>query len=129
MPHGFEPSSRGIEILHAETLRQFDAFVVLRQDRLHRITACLPAVVWYVLVLGAIITQAIAWCLSVETASIHLLFTGALAWLLGLLVFLIASLDHPFRGKTGISPTAFEQVYRDVMGVRETPGRPSNRDI
>jgi len=117
----FEPPTRGKEILHAETLRQFDNFIILRRDRLQSVTTSLPAIVWYVLLLGAVITMAITWCLSVEKASVHLVFTGALAWLIGLSIFLIATLDYPFRGELGVSPAAFEQVYHDLMGVPEKP--------
>jgi hypothetical protein len=117
----FEPPTRGKEILHAETLRQFNNLAILRRDRLQRVTTSLPAIVWYVLVVGAVVTMAITWCLSVEKASVHLVFTGTLAWQIGLSIFLIATLDYPFRGELGVSPAAFEQVYHDLMGVPERP--------
>jgi hypothetical protein len=122
MLDAFEPPTRGKEILHAEALHQLSNFVTLRRDRLQRVTTGLPAIVWYVLVIGAVISMAIAWCLSVEKASVHVVFTGAMAWIIGLSIFLIASLDYPFRGELGVGSDAFELVYHDVMGAPERGG-------
>jgi hypothetical protein len=123
MLDAFEPSTHGKEILHAEALRQFNSFLTLRRDRLQSVTTGLPAIVWYVLMIGAVVSMAIAWCLAVEKASVHVVFTGAMAWMIGLSIFLIASLDYPFRGDLGVGPDAFELVYHDVMGAPERAGR------
>jgi hypothetical protein len=121
---GYEPPTRGKEILHAETLRQFNNLDILRRERLIRVTSSLPEIVWYVLVIGAFVSMGLTWCHSVEKASVHLIITGALAWMIGLSIFLIASLDYPFRGDLGVSPAAFEMIYHNLMGVPEGAGQP-----
>jgi hypothetical protein len=35
--------------------------------------------------------------------------------LLGLLIFLIAVLDNPYRGRLSVTPEALERVYQQVM--------------
>jgi hypothetical protein len=35
--------------------------------------------------------------------------------LLGLLIFLIAVLDNPYRGKVSVSPEPLERVYQQIM--------------
>jgi hypothetical protein len=38
------------------------------------------------------------------------------AWLLGLLIYLLGALDNPFRGEISVGPEAFEIMYtRRVM--------------
>ncbi len=54
--------------------------------------------------------MALTWLFSVESLGRHLLLTGMYSILLGQLVFLIASLDNPYRGEYGVSASAFELV-------------------
>jgi hypothetical protein len=35
--------------------------------------------------------------------------------LLGLLIFLIAVLDNPYRGKLSVTPEPLERVYQQIM--------------
>ena len=35
--------------------------------------------------------------------------------LLGLLIFLLAAMDQPFRGEISVGPEAFEMVYDQLM--------------
>jgi len=39
------------------------------------------------------------------------LFSG----LLGVLIYLVAVLDNPYRGKVSVSPESIERVYEQVM--------------
>jgi hypothetical protein len=41
--------------------------------------------------------------------------TGLMGGLLGLMIFLIAVLDNPFRGKVSVEPESMERVYEVVM--------------
>jgi hypothetical protein len=34
---------------------------------------------------------------------------------MGLMIFLIASLDNPFRGEISISPQPFEEIHKSLM--------------
>jgi hypothetical protein len=44
-----------------------------------------------------------------------LILGGALALFLGIVVFLIAALDNPFRGQVRVGPDAFQLVYESLM--------------
>ena len=35
--------------------------------------------------------------------------------LLGLMIFLLAAMDHPFRGELSVGPVPFEMVYEQIM--------------
>jgi hypothetical protein len=44
-----------------------------------------------------------------------LVLGGTLSAVLGAIIFLIAELDNPFRGRVSIGPDSIEQVYKTVM--------------
>lgn len=111
----FEPSTEGQKTLHAEAYREFDRIVELRRTRLRSVTAGLPAPLWYVLLVGAFFNIAVSWFFHMRSQSMHFWMTVMLSGLLGLLIFLLAALDHPFRGAISVGPEAFEMVYEHLM--------------
>jgi len=75
----------------------------------------MPALLWYLVLLGAFLTIVFVWMLHMHFMS-QLLLGGITALFLGFLVFLIYSLDHPMRaGAISLSPDAFEAVWDRVM--------------
>jgi hypothetical protein len=115
----FEPATRGQEILHAATVDQFNRFVEIRRERLHHVTTGLPAVLWYVVAVGAVLGIILTWLFSIDRLSVHLAMAGILSLLTGLVIFLIAAMDHPFRGEVSVSPEAFEIVQKSLMTPRQ----------
>ena len=77
----------------------------LRRERLFSVGTGLPAVVWWVLLIGAALNIALTYLFSVERLGAHLLLTLALTVFVALLIFLIAAMDHPFRGSSRSAPT------------------------
>ena len=110
----FEPQTKGQEVLHAETLRQFNIFFEARRMRLHSVTTGIPAVMWYVVLIGALINIAIVWMFDMRFLT-HLLLGGMLVFFLGAMIFLIAAMDNPLRGEVSVSSEAFELVYKSMM--------------
>ena len=110
----FEPSKKSEEILHAETFHQLNNFVELRRSRLANVTTGIPAVFWWVVALGAIITITLLAMLDMEI-HVHLILGGAVSLFLGLVIFLIAAMDNPFRGEVSVGPDAFVAVYDTLM--------------
>ena len=47
---------------------------------------------------------------------IHVVMAGLIAMYVGLLIFVTASMDHPYSGGISIGPEAFELLLRQVMG-------------
>jgi hypothetical protein len=75
----------------------------------------LPPIIWILVMGGSILTLSLMWLFVVENKHLHNVLTAILASLLGLLVFLIALMDFPFRGKFSVGPDAFELVYEQLM--------------
>lgn len=110
----FNPTEKREEIIHAETLRQFNTFVELRRSRLASVTTGIPAVLWWVVAVGALINIGLIWMLDMEV-HVHVLLGGALSLFLGIVIFLIAAMDNPFRGDVSVGPDAFQLVYDTLM--------------
>jgi len=110
----FEPRTKAEELLVAETLRQYNRLQEYRQMRRYSTAAGIPAVMWYVVVVGSIINIALVWLFDMKLIS-HFFLGGLLAFFLATLVFLITALDNPFRGEVSIPPDVFVNVYKIVM--------------
>jgi hypothetical protein len=106
----FEPGKKSEELLHAEALRQFNDLVELRRSRLANVTTGIPAVLWWVVAIGAMLMIGLIWMLNMDI-HVHVLLGSALSVLLGLIIFSIAALDNPFRGDLGVRPDAIRLVY------------------
>ncbi|MFI9507618.1 hypothetical protein [Nocardia sp. NPDC052566] len=112
----FDPPTTAAGILHRATIEQFAQF---DQDRRHRISATtqqIPPVLWWAIVAGGVINLVLLCLYSVSSRFAHLLLGGLLAVFLGTMIFLIATLDYPFRGDLSVDPQPFERVYHNVMG-------------
>jgi cache 3/cache 2 fusion protein/uncharacterized protein DUF4239 len=110
----FQPSTKSEEIVHAEAFRQVNTFVDLRRARLDSVTTGIPGVLWWVVGLGALINILLIAMLDMQLG-VHLVLGSALSVFLGLVIFLIAAMDNPFRGQVSIGPGAFEEVYDTQM--------------
>ena len=118
----FEPAATRDAIIHAETLRQLNDFMNLRRSRLNSATVGIPAVLWWVVSLGALIFVLLVAMLDMEI-HVHMVLGGALALFLGLSIFLIAAMDNPFRGEVSVQPDATRQVYATLMQPTDSVGR------
>ncbi len=67
----------------------------------------LPTLLWAALIAGAVVTVAFSYLLAVENQVVQCMMLGALAGLIALLLFLVHTLQYPFRGDNGIQPQAF----------------------
>lgn len=66
---------------------------------------------WLPIILGAFITICCAILLDVENISLHVFLNGLLGAFIGIFLFIIILLDHPFAGKQGIKPKSYKEVF------------------
>ena len=110
----FEPATKTQELQHSEMLRYLDAMMVSREQRLATVTAAIPQVLWYVVVIGAFLTIAFLWMLHMDLMP-QIMLGGITAFFLGIMIFLIYAMDHPLRGAVSVPPNSFRSVYELVM--------------
>jgi hypothetical protein len=114
-----EPKTEGLKILQAEALKTYNELVEWRRQRVEAVHQQVPEVIWVVILLGGALTIAMSFCFQVQLFRFHLLLTSGLAAMIGLLVFLIAALDQPYRGAVSIDPTAYQIVLEGTMASGE----------
>ena len=110
----YEPDTKTHELLHNELLRYLDAMTVAREQRLGAVTAAIPRVLWYVVVIGAFLMIAFLWMLHMELVP-QIMLGGITAFFLGIMIFLIYAMDHPLQGAVSVPPDSFRSVYDLVM--------------
>ena len=111
----FEPASEGQKVLEEESYRQFNELVQRRRSRLLGVTAGLSGALWALVLVGAAINIAVTWCFHLQNRRMHLWMTAMTSSLLGLMIFLLAAMDHPYMGQLAVSPRPFQFVYDQLM--------------
>lgn len=116
----FEPSREREKIVQADIIRSLDSVVELRNLRLQAVSTGLPASLWAVVLIGAFLNIALTYLFWVENRALHALLVAMLATFIGLLIFLTAAMDNPFRGDFSVSPDAYQIALDTVMSPRHT---------
>jgi hypothetical protein len=79
------------------------------------VTAGLSGALWALVLIGAAINIAVTWCFHLHNRRMHLWMTAMTSSLLGLMIFLLAAMDHPYMGPLAVSPQPFQFVYDQLM--------------
>jgi Protein of unknown function (DUF4239) len=111
----FEPETERQEILAAEAYKAFNELTESRRSRLNSVSAEMPGPLWTLTIAGALICIAVSWFFHTGNFSVHFWMTVLFSSLLGLLIYLIAVLDNPYRGKVSVTPEPLERVYQQIM--------------
>jgi TRAP transporter TAXI family solute receptor len=106
----FEPKTASQAEIHREMLRYFNAMNVAREQRQDAVFSSIPDVLWYVLLIGALVTIVFLWMLHMDLLP-QILFGGITAVFLGTMIFLIYAMDHPLQGAVSVGPDALQSVY------------------
>jgi hypothetical protein len=101
--------------LHAEAIEQFGVFVDHRRQRLHSASTGLPAVLWFVVGVGAVLNAVLTCLFDVKRLTEHLLLAGIVSLLVAQIVFMIVAMDNPFRGEVSVGSDACQLVQRTLM--------------
>jgi Protein of unknown function (DUF4239) len=111
----FEPPTEGQKVIFAEAYRGFNTIAAMRGRRLQSVQAGLARPLWTIVLAGAFLSIAMTWFFDMKSQSMHFWMTVMLSALLGLLIYLLAALDSPFRGEISVGPEAFEIMYSRRM--------------
>ena len=98
---------------HAEAIKRLHDVSELRRKRIFDSSNNLPGPLWGVLVAGGLITVGFTYFFGVASLRAQVLMVGALASVIGLVLFLILVLDLPFTGGVGVKPHAMRGVIRE----------------
>lgn len=110
----FKPTEKSEEIIHGESLRELNTVIELRRFRIASVGGGIPPVMWWVVVGGAALHILLIGLFDME-AHVHMILGGAVSLFLGLVIFLIVSLDNPFNGGAPIGPDPIQAMLDGVM--------------
>lgn len=71
----------------------------------------ISAPLWLPIIMGALITILCAILLDLEHKRMHVIITSFLGAFIGMFLFLIILLDHPFTGSLRIEPKSYMQIF------------------
>ena len=111
----FEPKTEREKIVTQQAYQVFNVLVEARRGRLETVTSGMPSSLWSLVILGGLITMTATLFFDTPSFRMHFWMTVLLSSLLGLMVFLIGTLDNPFRGKVSIGPGSMQRVYDQLM--------------
>jgi hypothetical protein len=115
----FEPTREREKIVHAEVLRSLDTVLDQRRLRLQAVSTGLPAALWAVVLIGAVLNGLLTYLFWIDNLKVHILAVAILACFIALLIFLTAAMDNPFRGEFSVNSDVFKTIFDKIM---QTPG-------
>jgi uncharacterized integral membrane protein len=108
--YGFQPQTPADEQLYAEGLDQVQRRGDARRMRLVAAEKGIPGVLWSILIFGGVAAVGFTYLFGLENTWAHRLMVVTLAAVIGLLLFTIGAMEHPFSGGARIGTEAFDLV-------------------
>ena len=97
-------------------LTELSSLAAYRRMRLVQSEARLPGVLWFVLLVGGVVTIASTCRLGAANGILHTLQVGAFTLLIALSLAAIADINRPYQGSVHISDYAFRRAQMDMKG-------------
>jgi hypothetical protein len=94
--------------INGEFLGQLTVLASERNTRVLDAEPRIPWLLWCGLIFGGVLLVGLMGFMRLNSAAGHIALSGAVAVLLGLLLFIVYRLDHPFGVQVGITPAPFE---------------------
>jgi hypothetical protein len=105
-----KPRNADEQDLHSAMITSMDEALVDRDSRESVADVGIGGFVWGVLIAGAFLTIAFSFLFAYRTTWSLVAIVGMLAAMVGLVLYLVAAVDYPFRGEIRIGPEAFEHA-------------------
>ena len=104
---GRQDPNAGSSAINGEFLGQLTVLASERNTRVLDAEPRIPWLLWFGLLFGGVLLVGLTAFLRLDSMRGHIALSGAVALLLGLLLFIIYALDHPFGAQVGITPAPF----------------------
>ncbi|MBC7892404.1 MAG: DUF4239 domain-containing protein [Sphingobacteriaceae bacterium] len=98
-----------------QMFRHLNELATYRGLRQLNATSEIPGILWLPLLAGALLTIVFVTLLKIDSLRLHLLVSGLLGAFLGMTIYIIVLLDHPFAGEIKIEP----EEYRLILTMDE----------
>ena len=117
-----DPKSDRQRAIYSNMLSAFSNMLSDRDERLSEDITGLNGVVWWVVFFGAVTTIGFTYLFGFKSARMQAAMIGALAALIGMVIFLMLSMDYPFQGNIQVKPEAFHHLLLDFDNIDKFEG-------
>lgn len=97
--------------LVAEMFNHLNGLAIYRGLRTASSETEIPPPMWLPMILGALITIICAMMLDIEHARMHVGLNTLLGIIIGMFLFIIILLDHPYTGSLRLEPKSYKQIF------------------
>ncbi len=106
--------------LQAQMIESTAEALASRNRRLAENATGLNGVMWAVVIFGGFLTVAYSFLFGFKATHMQTAMVGALAVIIGLVIFLTMSLDYPYQGNVRVTPDAFERAVGTFASIDRT---------
>ena len=117
----FEPDTTSEQVVHMGAMSSLQEFTDARQRRLSGVVTAIPMVLWQAVLVGGGMSILLMTILRIRVLQ-HVVLGSITAVFLGIILFVITTLDRPLRGEAGLQPEPFEILWNRSMIWDEPPG-------
>jgi Protein of unknown function (DUF4239) len=114
---GDQQPSEASKPITGEFLNQLTVLTSERNTRILDARPRIPGLLWTGMLFGAVLLIGLMGFTRLASRRGHMILSSAVAFLLGLLLFLVFWLDHPFGRQLGVTPHPFEHAVAVFDGV------------
>lgn len=97
--------------LVAEMFNNLNQLATYRGLRITTSENEIPSPLWFPILFGALIILLCSMMLDIEHKRMHIILNTFLGVFIGMILFIIILLDHPFTGSLGINPNEYRQIF------------------
>lgn len=105
---GFEPTTESEKAVFPMLLEQMRQLWDYRRERIATAEYGVPAIEWFVLILGGAVTILFAGLFRTQSVSLQRFLTALAALLIGLNLYLVSLFGYPFSGELTVSSRPFQ---------------------
>jgi len=117
----YSPANYRDQDLQQNLLDELGRMTQSRRERLVMGEGTVPAAIWFVLFLGAVLTISFTFFFGTENVGAQSLMTGILAALIFSAILVIIAIDRPFTGAVIVTREPIQQVLEDFRDGARSP--------
>lgn len=125
MVMAFAPKNVSQDEVRSSAIEDIQKLFDARRERRTENETSLPRILWFTLILGAVVTIGFTYFFGMDSARLQITMTALLTLVVAMMFVLIIELDFPFRGDTRVKPDMWTNIQVEMgAGLPENPYRP-----
>jgi hypothetical protein len=119
-----KPTEPGDVVVYQEVFQTTNRLLAQRRKRLMSVELGLLPELWMVVLVGGLLNIGLSLLVTTKDVRLDVILTTAFSLMIGIMVFLIFALDHPFWGEVSVRPDPFEfaQATMQRLQARQAGG-------